>query len=183
MARSCSICASAKHAKIDAELVAGEPVAQIARRHKVSTDAVHRHKQAHLSPALAKIGMEELRDDSARGARADARDHLLETLRDIGRRADRMLDVAEERKSFHGAANLMREARGTIELIARLENLLDDRPQTTVVNVLASPEFSRAVGVIFEELSGVAPEVRVRIGERLEAMSALPAFVDAEVVE
>ena len=96
-----------------------------------------------------------------------------------------MLAIAEERESFQGASKLVDSARLNIELAAKIEGLLDDRPQTTVVNVLSSPDFLAATAIITEELAPY-PEVRLRVADRLAALSgapALPRAIDVEEVE
>ena len=84
-----------------------------------------------------------------------------------------MLEVAEERRSFNGAANLMREARGVVELIARLRGVLDERPVSMSVNVLASPEMGMAVAAILAATERF-PEARLAIADAMDELAALP---------
>ncbi len=47
---------------MDRELVSGQPINGIARRHAIGPDALQRHKTNHLSPAIARV-------DAQRGGR------------------------------------------------------------------------------------------------------------------
>jgi hypothetical protein len=59
MPRTCTICRHAKRPEIEADLRAGLPYRDVARRHSVSKDAVSRHRASHVSlhttPALATV--------------------------------------------------------------------------------------------------------------------------------
>ena len=54
MPRRCTVCDHRERDKIDAALVSGAPLRDIAGRHGVSKSALERHKGAHLPPHLAK---------------------------------------------------------------------------------------------------------------------------------
>jgi hypothetical protein len=57
MPRNCTVCLHPQRQEIEAELHAGLPYRDIARRHNISKDAVSRHRASHVSlhttPALA----------------------------------------------------------------------------------------------------------------------------------
>jgi hypothetical protein len=57
MPRTCTICRHAKRHEIEADLQAGLPYRDVARRHSISKDAVSRHRASHVSlhttPAVA----------------------------------------------------------------------------------------------------------------------------------
>ena len=55
MGRRCSICLHADRESIDSSLIRGEPLRSIAARHGLSATALHRHKNAHLPKALARV--------------------------------------------------------------------------------------------------------------------------------
>lgn len=169
MGRICSICTSPRRARLDSELAGGEPLASVARRHKVSADALRRHREAHLSPALAAVAVERYGRESAR----EALDSTVGRIEALLGRLEGLLAIAEERKSLIGGANIAREIRQSLELIARLTGELDERPQTTVVNVLATPEFAQAVTAILAATEAW-PDARLAIAERLDAIEALP---------
>ncbi len=129
MPRSCSVCTHPNRDEIDRALVAGEPNRRIAARCDVTERAIRNHKAGHLP---AKLVMAQ---EAAAVAEAD---DLLAQVRDLQRRAHNILDKAEEAGELRVALSAIREARGNLELLAKLLGELDDRPQ---VNVLVSPEW------------------------------------------
>ncbi|MDP9480512.1 MAG: hypothetical protein M3R38_33430 [Actinomycetota bacterium] len=129
MPRSCSVCTHPNRDEIDRALVAGEPNRRIAARCDVTERAIRNHKAGHLP---AKLVMAQ---EAAAVAEAD---DLLAQVRDLQRRAHNILDRAEEAGELRVALSAIREARGNLELLAKLLGELDDRPQ---VNVLVSPEW------------------------------------------
>ncbi len=163
MPRKCTVCTSPRKEKIDAEIAGDEPLAQIAKRHRVSRDAVGRHKKKHLTPALVAVALERMRDESARSA-YDATVDRLETLID---RLEDLLSVAEERKSLVGGANIAREIRSALELVARLRGELQDKPQSVVVNVLSTGEFASITARLIEALAPW-PEARIAAADVLD---------------
>jgi hypothetical protein len=126
---------------------------------------------------MAKLAIERYGDESA----AAALDSIVPQLESLIGRLEALMTIAEERKSLIGASNLAREIRQSLELVARIRHELEDRPQNVTVNVLATPEFVQAVAVIMEEL-GPLPDVRVRIADRLAALSGALPVLDVEEV-
>lgn len=59
MPRACTICTHAEREAIDRALVAGDPAPRIAALHRVSEDAVARHRGAHLAALLARAVVQE----------------------------------------------------------------------------------------------------------------------------
>ena len=49
MPRTCSICRSPRRHEIEADLKAGSPYRDVARRYSISKDAVSRHQASHVS--------------------------------------------------------------------------------------------------------------------------------------
>ena len=128
MPRSCTVCTHKARAEIDRALVAGETFRNIAERFGTSVAALHRHKADHLPVKLAKA------QEAEEVAQAD---DLLEQVRDLQGRALAILDKAEEAGELRTELSAIREARGNLELLAKLLGELDDRPQ---VNVIVSAE-------------------------------------------
>lgn len=170
MSRVCTICSSPRRDRIDSELAGGESPAGIARRHRLSEDALRRHKTNHLSPALAKVAVERYGNETAR----TAFESVVDRVESLVVRLEVLLSIAEEKKALTGGSNVARELRQCLELIARLRGELDDRPVVTTVNVLATPEFAAAVTAILSATEAY-PEARIAIADRLEALDALPA--------
>jgi hypothetical protein len=129
MPRACTICTHEDLHTIDRTLVAGEALRSISDRFSVSKSALIRHKDAHLPTALAR----------AREAKELARaDELLIQVRDLQGRTLSILSASEEAGELRTALAAIREARGNLELLAKLLGELDETPQ---VNILVSGEW------------------------------------------
>ena len=129
MPRSCTICEHPEREAIDRALVGDASNRSVASLYDVSEAAVRRHKANHLP---AKLLMAE---QAAEVAEAD---NLLDQVRDLQQSTLDILAEAERSKQYRTALSAIREARGNLELLAKLLGELDDRP---TVNVLISPEW------------------------------------------
>ena len=136
MPRSCTVCIHEARPEIDRALIAGEAFRHIATRFDTSTGALQRHKADHLPVRLAKA------QEAEEVAQAD---DLLCQVQDLQARALAILDKAEEAGELRTALSAIREARGNLELLAKLLGELDERPQ---VNVLVSPEWLELRAII-----------------------------------
>ena len=136
MPRSCTICEHPEREAVDRPLVGETSNSSIASLYDVSEASVRRHKANHLP---AKLVMAE------KAAEVLQADNLLEQLRDLQQSTLNILAEAEQAKQYRTALSAIREARGNLELLAKLLGELDDRPQ---VNVLISPEWLELRAVI-----------------------------------
>jgi hypothetical protein len=156
MPRNCTVCTHPDKAEIDEALVAGVSSAEIAGRYRtVGERAIRRHRRNHLPEKLAKA------QEAGEVAQADT---LLEQVRDLQERALDILDKAEEAGELRTALGAIREARGNLELLAKLLGELSDQPQ---VNVLVSPEWLELRAVIVTALEP-HPEARGAVLRALE---------------
>jgi hypothetical protein len=105
------------------------PLRTIADRFCVSKTALVRHKDGHLPSHLAKA------TEAEEVARAD---ELLSQLRRLQARTLSILTASEEAGELRTALAAIREARGNLELLAKLLGELDETPR---VNVLLSGEW------------------------------------------
>ena len=153
MPRSCTVCAHPKHEQIDRALVEGVSAAEISGRYRtVGERAVRRHRSNHLP---AKLLMAE---KAAEVAEADS---LLDQVGDLQRRALAILDSAEEAGELRTALSAIREARGNLELLAKLLGEIDERP---VVNLNVSPEWLELRAVIVGALEPHPEAMSVVVG-------------------
>ena len=137
MPRRCTICAHPKVEAIDMALIAGEPYRSVANRYEsLSQASVQRHSENHLPATLAQAKEAEM------VAHAD---HLLEQVRDLQVRTFAILEAAEASEQHRTALSAIREARGNLELLAKLLGELDERP---VLNLHVSPEWVELRAVI-----------------------------------
>jgi hypothetical protein len=136
MPRSCTVCEHPERKAIDRALVAGASNRSVASLYNVSEASVRRHKANHLPAKLV------LAEQAAEVAEADG---LLDQVGDLQRRALAILDSAEQSGELRTALGAIREARGNLELLAKLLGELDERP---VVNLNVSPEWMELRAVI-----------------------------------
>jgi len=127
--RSCTVCEHPAREEIDRALVGGASNRSAASLYDVSEAAVRRHKANHLP---AKLAMAE------QAAEVTEASNLLAQVQDLQGRALAILDKAEGTGDLRTALSAIREARGNLELLAKLLGELDDRP---VLNLHVSPEW------------------------------------------
>ncbi len=157
VARVCTICTHAERDALDAALLANESYRSITERYSVSAGAIARHKQEHIPAALAKASEAS---ETARG------DTLLDQVRRLHESTLRILTKAEDAEEYRTALMAIREARGNLELLAKLLGELNDSP---VVNVLVNPEWHHVRTVIVEALAPY-PAARIVVAEALEEL-------------
>ncbi len=117
---------------------------------------MYRHKLEHLPVHLLKA------QDAAEVAQAD---NLLEQVKSLQARALTILDKAEASGDLRTALSAIREARGNLELLAKL---LGELQQEGTVNVLVAPEWVSLRTVVVEALAPY-PQAKTAV---LEALSA-----------
>ena len=180
MPRVCTVCAYADRHAIDTALVAGEPMPRLAALHRVSEDALLRHRANHLPKLLAQARDRDTERETTRAtALAEQAD------RQAAAEVAHALDVVRQLKTINGAAlSILKDARDArdgdlalkaidriqrqIELQAKLLGDLDERP---VVNVLAAPEWLTVRTALLSALAAY-PEARIAVAERLVALEA-----------
>ena len=140
MGRICSVCSHPERYDIERVLVnRSQPYRDIARQYSVSKDAVQRHKE-HIPELLVK---------SREAEEVAQADDLLAQVRDLQSRAYGILDKAEGAGDLRTALGAIREARGNLELVAKLLGELDERP---VINLAISSEWLEIRAVIVQAL-------------------------------
>jgi transposase-like protein len=128
--RPCSICSNAERRKaVDRAILSGEPIARIARRFPdVSSDAIYRHSQKHLSRAQLRAAI-----DRADAAEEQHQVGLVLDARKLRYKAVQLLLAAERSGDLATAIRGIREARDCLLAEARLSGQLD--PPSVNVNV------------------------------------------------
>ncbi len=154
MPRVCTICTHKKRAKIEKALVARNPFRDIAGQYQVSKSALVRHHDDHLPAALVKA------QAAAEAAQADA---LLAQVVDLRDKALDVLDTAQGSEDLRSALGAIREARGCVELLAKLAGQLKDAP---TVNLILMPEWRQLQAAILEAL-GPHREARLAVAAAL----------------
>ena len=135
MARTCTVCKNGKRDAINAALIAGTaPIRRIAADNGVTESALRRHAAKHLPATLARA------QDAKEIAVADT---LLGQCRELQGRTLTILDRAERSHELKTALQAIREARGLLELLAKLTGELAAQPsmqQSVMVGVGLTPE-------------------------------------------
>jgi len=140
MPRSCTVCEHPEREAIDEALVGGASNRSVASLYDVSEAAARRHKSNHLP---GKLVMAQAAEEVAQA------DDLLAQVRGLQAKALGILSKAEEAGELRTALSAIREARGNLELLAKLLGELDERP---TVNLLISPEWLELRAVIVTAL-------------------------------
>jgi hypothetical protein len=151
---TCTICRHQDEMAVNLSLVAGEPTRSIAVRTGLSKTALIRHK-LHCIPR-------DLVQARQSGKVAEA-DFLLAQITRLHRRADNLLQKAEEASDFRSAAALIRELRALLELLCRLSGELRQPAQ---VNLLVTAEYRSLREQILRTLAPY-PQARLAISSAL----------------
>jgi len=155
MAQRCKICNHKKLDEINEKLIQTQNIAKIAEGYGVSYDSLYRHAKNHLPSHLAK---------AKRAEEAAHADNLLDQLNSLQAKALHLLEQAEKTMDFSTALRGVKEARGCIELLAKLQGQLAAN-QNINVNIHLKETLERVVCVIQEEIQD--PVALSRISERL----------------
>jgi len=159
MPRKCTICEHPQVDEINKALLKGVSLRNIAKQYFVSAASLHRHKEGHLPAKLVK----------AREAREIAKaDSLLDQVTELRDKALSILDKAEQAGDLRTALQGVREAKGCLELLARLQGELQEQ---ATVNVLINPQWLSLRTVILQTLEPY-PEARLRLAEALREVES-----------
>src|SRR5690606_14632570 len=115
MPRRCTVCGHEKVEEINRLLLEGVSLRDLAGQYSISKTALHRHKKDHLPAKLVKA--QEAREI----AKADS---LLDQVIELRDKALSILDKAEQAGDLRTALQGVREAKGCLELLARLQGEL-----------------------------------------------------------
>jgi len=140
MPRPCTVCTHKDVENINKRLLGGEIYRTIADDTGLSETALKRHKAEHIPAKAAKA------TKAVEVAKADG---LLEDIRGLRETAMGILQKAEESGDLKTALLGIREARGCLELLAKVEGQLKDRSQT---NILINPEWIQLRTLIINSL-------------------------------
>ena len=152
MPRTCTICADARVAEVDRQLVSGTSLRNIAEQFRFAVTSLHRHKHRHVPAALAK----------ARGAQQVAEaEGLLGQLQELTVEARRLKSKAENKGDLRTALSAIRELVRMVELLAKLRGELDESPKVAVVSL---PEWGAVVRVLDSY-----PQAKLEVARALES--------------
>ena len=135
MLQRCSICIHENADEINYELLRGTPLRKIAEQYGVSSTALFRHKK-HLPAAL--IQAKEAEDIAQT-------DDLLKKIVELCEKAIAIVDKAESAGDLRTALLGIREAKGYVELLAKMQIVILEKQQEEV------KELPKIVEVYLEE--------------------------------
>ena len=157
MSARCAACTHPKRDELDSAIVAGQTLRAIGKQYGMSASAVLRHRDRHLSPALAAMAARR-EEEAASG--------LVAQVRQLVRRADELYTAAAKDGRSSAALAALKEMRGSLELLGKATGELKDASPVTVISVQASEEWQQIRAVILSTLMAY-PEARQAVAGRL----------------
>jgi hypothetical protein len=168
----CSICDREDRPEIDEALAEGLSLRAVARGFgftpSQATGSIARHKRDHVDQALVRLG-ERVRvaEDGA-----DLAERVVGRAEAIYARTEQLLDKAEEDGArISTLRDLLAELRKANESFAKVSGVIDTSPTTTVVNLIASPEWLRLRAALLDALEP-HPEALGAVVERVRALES-----------
>jgi len=156
----CSVCIHDEVNNINEKMIAGVSVRSLAKEYGLGIMSLQRHRTDHLPKALVKA--KELQE-------IDAADRLLDRVEDLYNKALIIMEKAEADGKYQPAVSAIKEARSSLELIAKMIGQLKTGH---TVNITYNQEFI---------------EVRQQIHQALlpypEARQAVIKALDGEVID
>ena len=154
MAKSCPVCVHSERQAIELAILEGANLREVAKRYELSYWALDRHKRGHIPAGLLKA------QEAQEVARADS---LLDQLRQLQQKALELLEKAEDAGDLRTALQGVREAKGCLDLLAKLQG---DLAQEGTVNIVLSPTWISLRTAILRTLEPY-PEARLKIAQAL----------------
>ena len=161
MSARCAACTHPKRDELDSAIVAGQTLRAIGKQYGMSASAVLRHRDHHLSPALAAMAAQR-EEEAASG--------LVAQVRQLVRRADELYTAAAKDGRSSAALAALKEMRGSLDLLGRATGELNDRPQVTV-NLMQAPEWLAVRAAILAALTPY-PQARAAVTGNLLQLEA-----------
>lgn len=156
MPRVCTICTHPDRQSIESAVLNGDPLRGLSALYRVSEDSLARHRDKHLPQKLLQ---------AAQAVEVANADNLLDQVRNLQSRALTILSQAEQAGDLRTALQAIREARGNLELLARLVGELQD---SQTVNLVVSPDWQLLRGLILRALQEF-PDARQSVIHAIEA--------------
>ena len=126
MPRTCTICGHQKRTEIDTALLRSDKLRNIVAGFSVSMGSLVRHRDRHLPVTMAHA--KEARE-------AEMGENLLGEARRLHARAMRILERAEAAGQLDTALKAIREVRGILELLGKLDGQIERTPSVQNIEV------------------------------------------------
>jgi hypothetical protein len=137
--RVCTVCVHPQRELVDRSLVTGVSMRNIGERHGLSLGALHRHRHAHLPQTLLQAREAE---------HQKLADNLAGEVRGLLDRALAILDRAESTGDSRTALLSIREARGLLDLAARLSGDMARAEAEAVAEVAVAARAAQVISDI-----------------------------------
>lgn len=158
MPRACSICTHSERTAIEAVIVADASLRDIARQFSVSKDAVARHKEHCIKPAIQEI-VAQRQEETAHTALSE-----MEWLREQAKAIFHYAWGEETLKDSRTALQALAELRRQNELQAKLEGELDEHS----ITITSIPEWRELRALLLDALRS-HPQAKLAVIRALEA--------------
>ncbi len=148
MARKCKVCVHPELNEINRELAAQSPnISEISRKYGIPWDSLKRHKVNHLPKSLSKAKEAQ---DIALG------DDLLNQVKLLQTKSFRILRKAEDEGDLRIALAAIKEARGNLELLAKLLGQIEERREVQLQFIIPI-----IAGIISQEIKDTSTVERI----------------------
>ena len=175
MSRRCTICDHGERAEIDARIAGGAAIRGLARRFRVSEDAVGRHRK-HVVPDFVEVtraakrvaALEKVEaETSVRVANFTRAESIVEKIRALEDEARRLQAVAEAQGDTRAALVALRELRETLAAWTKLVPIEVDG-----ASLEASPEWTTLRTAVLAALEPF-PEAKAAVAAAMLGRRAL----------
>ena len=153
MTRRCTVCSHPDRDLVDLEIVGRAVYRRIATVHGLTEASIRRHAAAHIPATMA------LAAGAAEVSRADV---LLAQCEALRLESLELLDQAREQGDLRAAVSAIGQARGVLELLARMAGEVSD----VTVNVVLSAEWAEIRTIVVQTLDPW-PEARAALAGAL----------------
>jgi transposase-like protein len=179
--KACHCCSHRERSAIDLALARGVSITALSRRYGISTDAIYRHRKAHLPAQLRArliagpdldIDLDRLRETESQS--------LLANLVALRHRLFAALDVAEEAGDSAMVARVTHQLHENLQITGRL--LGDLGVGSITQNILIQPQYVELRFAIVGALRAfpAAAQAVAEVLHRLEDKAATAITIDAE---
>jgi len=151
----CEICTHPDKETINQRLLQGCSVRKVSEEFDVGRMSVQRHRHNHLPHELVK---------SKRLQEMQEADELVNRIDDLYQQAYEILKEARTQQKFSQAVMAIKEARSSLELLAKISG---DLKSGTQVNLTYSPQWTELRAVLVDTLEPY-PEVATKVVHALE---------------
>lgn len=125
MAMKCSVCAHPDLENINRALVSGQSNRSVAAQYNLAVTSVRRHKNNHLPKTLVKA--QEVKE-------IVEADSVMSDVKMLRERGLALLDKAESKGDVKNTCAALREVRGIIELLAKVNGEIENKTEINIIN-------------------------------------------------